>query len=67
MIPQKKKMNVRFRIPRSDEVTDLIDESGIGTFPYDSYGNYRVAIPNETIIDTHTQLLTYLIALAKPE
>lgn len=67
MIPQKKKMNVRFRIPRSDEVTDLIDESGIGTFPYDRYGNYRVAIPNETIIDTHTQLLTYLIALAKPE
>ena len=67
MVPQKKKMNVRFKITRSDEVTDMIDESGIGTFPYDKYGNYRVAIPNATVIDKHTQLLTDLIAIAKPE
>ena len=66
MIPQKKKMNVHFRIPRSDEVNDLIAESGIGTFPY-KLGNYRVAIPNDTSIDTHTKLLTDLIVIAKPE
>ena len=67
MVPQKKKANVRFRIPRSDEVTDMIDESGIGTLPYDGFGNYRVIIPNASAIDNHTHLLTELIRIAKPE
>ena len=67
MIPQKKKANVRFQIPHSDEVTDMIDESGIGTLPYDGYGNYRVIIPNATAIDNHNQLLTELINMAKSE
>ena len=66
MVPQKKKANIHFRIARSDEVTDMIDESGIGTLPYDG-GNYRVIIPNATAIDNHTPLLTDLINIAKPE
>ena len=67
MVPRRAKANVRFRISRSDEVTDLIDESGIGTLPYDSFGNYRVVIPNATAIDDHTELLEKLIEIAKPE
>ena len=67
MIPQKKKANVHFRIPRSDEVADMIDESGIGTLPYDSFGNYRVIIPNATAIENHNPLLVELINIAKPE
>ena len=67
MIPQKKKANVHFRIPRSDEVADMIDESGIGTLPYDGFGNYRVIIPNATAIENHNPLLVELINIAKPE
>ncbi len=67
MVPQRRKANVRFRIPRSDEVTNMIDESGIGTLPYDGFGNYRVIIPNATAIDNHTHLLVELIKIAKPE
>ena len=66
MVPQKKKANVRFRISRSAEVTDMIDESGIGTLPYDGFGNYRVIIPNATAIDNHNHLLIELIRIAKP-
>lgn len=66
MIPQKAKTNVRFKIPRSDEITSKIHKSGIGTLPYDSYGNYRVTLSHETDIDDHSQLLTDLITIAKP-
>lgn len=66
MVPRKTKTQVRFRIPRSGKVTDMIDKSGIGTLPYD-FGNYRVIIPNATAIDNHTDLLGDLITLAKPE
>ena len=66
MVPRQTKANVQFRIPRSDEVTDMIDESGIGTLPHGS-GNYRVIIPNATAIDDHTDLLEQLIKIAQPE
>lgn len=67
MIPQRKKMNVSFRIPRSDEVTDMIDESGIGTLPYDKwFRHYRVTIFHATDIDNHSHLLNDLINIAKP-
>ncbi|MDE0168016.1 MAG: hypothetical protein OXS29_00650 [bacterium] len=66
MIPQKQKMNVRFKIPRSDEVSSKIRESGIGTLPYDSYGNFRVALSHEADIDDHSEVLTDLITIAKP-
>lgn len=66
MTPQRKKMNVSFRIPRSDEVTDMIDESGIGTLPYDKWSRiYPVTIPHSTDIDNHSQLLTDLISIAR--
>ena len=67
MIPQEKKMHVHFRIPRSDEVTDMIDESGVGTLPYDKWSRiYRVTIPHAAEINEHKQLLTELINIAKP-
>lgn len=67
MIPQRKKMNVSFRIPRSDEVTDMIEDSGIGTLPYDRwFGHYRVIIRHVPDIDNHSELLTELIKTAKP-
>ena len=66
MVPRKQMTHVRFRIPRSGEVTDMIDESGIGTLPY-GFGNYRLKIPNATAIDDHTELLAKLIKIAKPE
>ena len=66
--PQKKKLIVRFRIARSDEVTDMIDTAGIGTHAYDKvFNNYQLVIPNITAIDEHTELLTRLIDIAQPD
>ena len=39
MRPRKKNVLVHFRIQRSDEVTDMIEDAGIGTLPYDKSGN----------------------------
>lgn len=67
MVPQKKKMNVNFRIPRSDELSNKIEESDIGTLPYDrGFGRYRVIIRHVPDIDNHSELLTELIKTAKP-
>ena len=68
MTPQKKKVLVRFRIPRSDEVDDLIDEAGIGTLSYDkSINKYRIIIPAAADINKHEDLLTTLIKRSKPD
>ncbi len=67
LIPQKKKLIVRFRIPRSEEVTDMIDAAGIGTLAYDKgFNNYQILIPNKTAFDEHTDLLIDLINIAQP-
>lgn len=67
LTPQKKKLIVRYRIPRSEEVTDMIDTAGVGTHAYDkAFNNYQIVIPNMAAIDEHTQLLTDLIDIAQP-
>ncbi len=67
LVPQKKKVIVRFRIPRSEKVNDMIDDAGIGTHAYDKeFKNYQVIVPNRTAIDEHAPLLSDLIQIAQP-
>ncbi len=67
LTPQKKKLIVRFRISRSEEVTDMIDTAGIGTHAYDKvFNNYQVVVPNMAAIEEHSQLLNDLIDIAQP-
>ena len=67
MRPRKKKVTVRFRIPRSDEIDDRIDEAGIGTLPYDkTWKNYRITVFSATDICKHEELLNALIQRARP-
>ena len=66
IVPRKKKVNVHFRIRRLDEITDMIDNAGIGTLPYDKvFNNYRIVIPHGTAVDDHRQLLSALIKVAR--
>lgn len=40
--PQKRKINLDLKIPRSDDVTLLLEQAGIDTLPYDTrFNNYR--------------------------
>lgn len=67
LIPQKKKLIVRFRIPRSEEVNDKIDAAGIGALAYDKgFNNYQILVPNKNAIDEHQDLLIDLIDIARP-
>ncbi len=68
MRPQKKKVNLHIRIPRSDEVTGMLDDSGLDRLSYDTrHGNYRIGISNRSLIEEHRQLLIGLIKTAKPD
>jgi predicted transport protein len=65
MKPRKKQVNVSFRIPRSDEVGALIDESGIETLPYEGrWGNYRLIVKEGDLVE-HKDLLNNLIGIAR--
>jgi predicted transport protein len=64
MRPRKKQVNVSFRIPRSDNVTALVEESGIETLPYEGrWGNYRVIVKDADLVE-HRDLLEQLIEIA---
>lgn len=66
MRPMKKKVNVELRIPRSDEITEMIDESGVDRLSYDNRdGRYRIGISSASIIDDNRQPLMDLIKTAK--
>ncbi len=53
-----------FRIPRSDEVTARIDDSGIDSLPYDKRWNrYRLRLTGGDL-DSHRDLLLEMIGLA---
>ena len=66
MIPMKKKVNVELRIPRSVEITEKIDESGVDRLSYETRsGRYRIGISSASIIDDNRQLLMELIKTAK--
>lgn len=66
MRPMKKKVNVELRISRSDEITEMIDESGVDRLSYDNRdGRYRIGISSASIIDDNRQPLMDLIKAAK--
>lgn len=62
--PRKGRVVVEFRIQRSEEVSDRIDEAGIGTLPY-KWGTYRVTIPNAKALKEHNELIQDLIRRSK--
>lgn len=64
MRPRKKQVNISFHIPRSDDITVLIDDSGVETLPYDAqWGNYRVIVKEADLVD-YADLLRSLIQLS---
>ena len=63
--PRKQQVNLLVRHPRSQELSDMIEEASIDTLRYDKwFGNYR-AIIREDDIDEHRGLLEKLIAVAR--
>lgn len=60
MKPRKARVVVEFRIQRLEDVTNMIDEAGIGTLPY-AWGSYRVTIPNAKTLENNLELLSELI------
>ena len=66
MKPRKKKVSFQPRIPRSDEITEIIDESGLDRLSYDTRnGRYRIDISSKAAIDENQDLLVELIEKAK--
>ena len=65
MRPRKKKLNLSLRIPRTEETTQLIEDAGIDTLPYDSkWSNYRLVLTPGDLRE-HQELISGLIATAK--
>ena len=66
MRPRKKWVIVNLRIPHSDRIGDMIDESGISTLPYDRTDRkYRVKIRDVDEVGEHRDLLSALIDAAR--
>lgn len=56
--PRKKFLIAEFRIPRSDETTALIEDSGLEQLEYDTrWGNYRVRLSANDIVERRDLLL----------
>lgn len=66
MHARKKWVIAKFRILRSDEISNMIEESGISTLPYDrNYRQYRIKILHTNELERHRDLLTTLIDIAR--
>lgn len=62
--PRREHVIVDFRIPRSDEATALIDDSGVESLEYDKrYGQYRLRLTSKDVT-AHRDLLIDLIRRA---
>ena len=62
--PRKQHLIAEFRIPRSDDVTALIDDSDIDSMDYDKrWGRYRMRVSHQDVL-THRGLLLELIRRA---
>jgi hypothetical protein len=61
--PRRGYLVAGFRIGRSDEVSALIEDSGIDTLPYEKWGNYRLRLVSKDL-DTRRDLLLDLIRRA---
>ncbi len=64
IMPRKKYLLIHFRILRSDEVTEMIEEAGIATFPY-KWGYYRITLRNADDLEQYDKLLHDLIQFSK--
>jgi hypothetical protein len=63
--PRREHLIVNFRIPRSDEVTALIDDSGIDTLEYQKRsGQYRIRMSGRKDVAMHRDVLLDLIRRA---
>lgn len=63
--PRKKHLIVEIRLPRSDETTALIEDSGIGTLAYVTrWSNYRLTLAAEEL-DEHRDLIGCLVDRAR--
>lgn len=61
--PLRKKVSLEIKIPRTDEVSDLIDRSGLETLPYTRWGAYRPTI-RVGDLEEHRELLLGLFQMA---
>lgn len=62
--PQKNKMNMGLKIPKTDEIDAKIDDAGLDTLEYNKkWGNYRLQIRKDDI-DSNSDMLMELTKLA---
>ena len=62
--PRKQHVVAEFSIPRSDELTNLLDESGLDMMPYDvRWRSYRARL-TEQDIERHESELVHLMRTA---
>jgi predicted transport protein len=62
--PRKKHVIMQFKMPRTDEVTQLIEDSGVDTLPFDGrWSNYRLSLTAKDLTD-YRDLLIDLAKLA---
>ena len=62
--PRKKQLIAEFRIPRSDEVTELVESAGVDALGYDSrWGKYRLRLDGQDF-KQHGDFLRELVKLA---
>src|SRR5258708_14103962 len=62
--PRRENAIVDFRGPRGDEITALIDDSGVDSLEYDKrYGQYRLRLPTKDLA-AHPDLLLQLVRRA---
>ena len=61
--PRKSALNLTIPLPRSDEIDKKIDDAGIDTLEYASWGAYRLSLPPEAI-RAHRSLLVEMLSEA---
>lgn len=63
--PRRKHLIVEFRIPQADEVTAMIEQSGIEELSYDNrWGRYRIQLEGKPDLNKHRVLVADLIRRA---
>jgi hypothetical protein len=62
--PQKNKMNMALKMPKTDEIDTKIDEAGLDTLEYNKkWGNYRIQLRKDDV-DKNSEILLELTKLA---
>jgi hypothetical protein len=63
--PRRQHVIVEFKIPRSDELTERLEEAGVNVLAYNPrWGRYRLQI-DDSDLTTHAELLRDLVAQAR--